>query len=134
MKLSKKIIVIFTLFLSISPLFSTPEVNAQQNNVVPYGTITGPGGTTTLEIMSSNTVYWYAKPSFSGPYTFQGTVTVTYKNNRTNTFWISEAANSKSVSGIIELPAAAKKAVLSGVAIGTNGLAIAVPNADAYNY
>ncbi|MGF3141571.1 hypothetical protein ACQV2S_02765 [Facklamia sp. P13064] len=142
----KKILTVIVASILFSSVSFVPKTYAMEddNNIdftqqnedfVPYGTVSGNAGTTTIEIMSGNTVYWYAKPYFSGNYTLFGAIDVTFRNNRKVTYYLSESGKSgRAVSGIINLRATPKKVTLSGICYGPKNLAFVLPNSDAYKY
>lgn len=130
---------IFVLGFSISVTSSSVKADDYVDNVEMIqpeqvfglnSTSYGNAGITKLDIQDSGRrVWWYAKPYQSGHFSYKGIITVYDRKGIPATYYVS-GDGSGSVSGSVSLRYKAKKATMTGVCYGSNGIAITMPFSD----
>lgn len=142
MKLKRICAVIASVFvLGFAIIETTSSINADDyaNNVEIVqpeqviglnSTSYGNAGITKLEIQANGRrVWWYAKPYQSGGFSYKGVITVYDSKGIPAVYYVS-GDGSGSVSGSVSLRYKAKKATMTGVCYGSNGIAITMPFSD----
>lgn len=102
------------------------------SDISPYHTVTGPGGTSTIDHMSGGFIRWSVTPLTLQNYTFTGTLEIiSYSTGQvvgsTSLFGVADIITGFTTSGIVDLrqfslkSGTSYKAKLSGTAIDADG-------------
>lgn len=133
----KKLLFIICVLVSLATAVISVSAYSDSNSTVkPYSTESGPGGVTRVELHDNRQrVWWYALPYTNGSYTFSGGITVTLSNGRTLFYPVSKDGYAGgSVSSSIRVPGKVRKATLGGIAYGSGGIQIALPNSETNSF